>query len=72
MSNGNLIGSAALFEICQIVHHRLFDYRGLVLNVDANLQGREEWYRQVARSRSPKNKPWYHVLVHDSENYTLM
>ena len=29
-------------------------------------------YRQVARSRPPKYKPWYHVPVHDSENYTYV
>ena len=64
MSNGNAISSTTLFEIGQIVLHRLFDYRGVVLDVDADFQGREEWYRQVARSRPPKNKPWYHVPVH--------
>jgi len=72
MSNGNAIGSTALFEIGQIVHHRLFDYRGVVLDVDADFQGRGEWYRKVARSRPPKIKPWYHVLVHDLENDTYV
>lgn len=26
----------------------------------------DEWYEAVARSRPPKDQPWYRVLVHDS------
>ena len=54
----------AKFLIGQIVHHKLFDYIGVVFDIDPIFQGSEEWYEQVARSRPPKNKPWYHVLVH--------
>ena len=54
----------AKFTVGQIVHHRKFDYRGVIVDVDANFQGSQEWYEQVARSRPPKDQPWYHVLVH--------
>ena len=64
--------STALFEIGQIVHHRLFGYRGVVLDVDADFQGGDEWYEHMARSRPPKDQPWYHVLVDDSENNTYV
>ncbi len=53
----------AEFSIGQIVHHKLFDYRGVIYDVDAVFQGTEEWYEKVAKSRPPKDKPWYHVLV---------
>ena len=53
----------ANFFVGQIVHHRKFDYRGVVFDVDATFQGTDEWYAQVARSRPPRNQPWYHVLV---------
>ncbi len=53
----------AKFSVGQIVHHRLFDYRGVIFDVDACFQGTEEWYEKVARSRPPKDQPWYHVLV---------
>ena len=39
------------FAIGQLVHHRLFDYRGAIIDVDATFQGTEEWYEQVAKSR---------------------
>ena len=51
------------FFVGQIVHHKLFDYRGVIFDVDPGFQGTEAWYRQVARSRPPKDQPWYHVLV---------
>ncbi|MEN8129591.1 MAG: heat shock protein HspQ [Pseudomonadota bacterium] len=53
----------ASFSIGQIVHHKLFDYRGVIFDVDAEFQGTEQWYQQVAKSRPPKDRPWYHVLV---------
>lgn len=54
------------FHVGQIIHHKLFDYRGVVVDVDAEFQGTDEWYEQMARSRPPKHEPWYHVLVHDA------
>ena len=72
MRAGSATMSTALFEIGQIVHHRLFGYRGVVLDVDADFQGGDEWYEHMARSRPPKDQPWYHVLVDDSENNTYV
>lgn len=62
----------AKFHIGQLIHHRLFDYRGVVVDVDPVFQGSEEWYDQVARSRPPKDKPWYRVLVHEAEHDTYV
>lgn len=63
---------AARFQIGQIVHHELFDYTGVVFDVDPVFQGSEEWYEHVARSRPPKDKPWYHVLVHQAVHTTYV
>ena len=60
------------FSIGQLVHHRLFDYRGVIVDVDPVFQGTEDWYEQMAKSRPPKDKPWYHVLVHASEHTTYV
>lgn len=62
----------AKFKIGQIIHHRLFDYRGVVFDIDPIFQGSEEWYEQVAKSKPPKNKPWYHVLVHAANHTTYV
>ena len=58
----------AKFHIGQVIRHRLFDYRGVVLDVDPVFLGSDAWYEQVARSRPPKDKPWYRVLVHEAEH----
>ena len=61
-----------LFFIGQLVHHKKFDYRGVIIDVDAVFEGTQEWYQQVALSRPPKDKPWYHVLVDNSEQITYV
>lgn len=60
------------FSVGELVHHRLFDYRGVIVDVDRNFQGTDEWYETVAKSRPPKNRPWYHVLVHGNDHSTYV
>ncbi len=60
------------FGIGELVHHRKFGYRGVIVDVDPVFQGTEAWYEAVARSRPPKNRPWYHVLVHDATHSTYV
>ena len=62
----------AKFSIGQCIHHRLFDYRGVIVDVDPVFSGSDEWYEQVAKSRPPKGEPWYHVLVHDASQETYV
>ena len=63
---------AARFSIGELVHHRLFHYRGVVFDVDAAFSGTDEWYEQVARSRPPRDAPWYHVLVDGATHTTYV
>ena len=62
----------ARFGIGQIVHHVRFDYRGVIVDVDPSYQGTEEWYHEVARSRPPRDRPWYHVLVDEADHATYV
>ena len=62
----------ARFRVGQLVHHKLFDYRGVIFDVDATFQGSDAWYETVARSRPPKDRPWYHVLVHGAGHRTYV
>ena len=43
----------AKFEVGQIVQHRMFDYIGVIFDVDAVFSGSAEWYEEVAKSRPP-------------------
>ncbi len=64
--------SKAKFSVGELIHHLLFDYRGVIFDVDAEFQGSEEWYAQMARSRPPRDEPWYHVLVHNGTHTTYV
>lgn len=60
------------FFVGQVVHHRLFGYRGVVFDIDPDFQGSEAWYRAMARTRPPKDKPWYNVLVENAAHTTYV
>lgn len=62
----------AIATVGQVVRHKLFDYRGVVVDVDPVFMQSEQWYDAVARSRPPKDEPWYRVLVHDSDQQTYV
>ena len=59
----------AKFAIGHRVYHKVFSYRGVVFNVDAEFCGDDRWYEEVAVSRPPKSEPWYHILP-DGKRHT--
>ena len=67
-----MASSEARFGIGQVIHHRRFEYRGVIADVDATFQGTDEWYEQVALSCPPRDQPWYHVLVDESRSITYV
>ena len=60
------------FKPGQIIFHKLFHYRGVILNVDDTFQLTDQWYEFMAKSKPPKNKPWYHVLVNNETHMTYV
>lgn len=64
--------TSAKFSVGDVIHHRLFGYRGVIVDADQSFQLTDNWYEQVAKSRPPKNKPWYSVLVHGSTQSTYV
>jgi heat shock protein HspQ len=60
------------FTIGQLVRQLKFGYRGVVVDIDTEFSLSNEWYEQVARSRPPKGKPWYRVLVHGQSQETYV
>jgi heat shock protein HspQ len=54
------------FEIGQVVHHRRYDYRGVVLAIDPLCRATDEWYESNL-TQPDRNQPWYHVLVHGGQ-----
>ena len=69
---GRSESAKAKYCIGQLIQHKLFDYRGIILSVDLEFKSTDEWYEAVAKSRPPKNEPWYHVLVHQKGHQTYV
>lgn len=63
---------SAGFSVGQVVHHLKFDYRGVIVDIDPQFEGSDEWYEDVALSRPPRDRPWYHVLVDGSDRMTYV
>ena len=61
--------SHARFSIGAIVRHRLFDFRGVVYDVDPVFANSEEWYQAIPEDiRPPKDQPFYHLLAENGES----
>ena len=72
MNESKLTITSSRYSIGDLVHHKLFDYRGVIVDIDPYFHLTDEWYDAVAKSRPPKNEPWYHVLVHEAVNSTYV
>jgi len=59
------------FHLGQIIRHRRYHYRGVIVSVDATCEADEQWYRSN-RSQPSRDQPWYHVLVHDGDHTTYV
>jgi heat shock protein HspQ len=62
----------ALMVVGQLIRHKLFGYRGVVIDIDPHFMLTDEWYETMAKTRPPKDEPWYRVLVHDSATETYV
>jgi heat shock protein HspQ len=58
----------ARFSIGEVVRHRLFDFRGVIFDVDPVFANSEEWYQAIPEDvRPPKEQPFYHLLAENAE-----
>ena len=61
--------AAPVFEPGQLVIHRKYGYRGVVVERDDACQADEEWY-QKNQTQPDRDQPWYHVLVDGTSTCT--
>ncbi len=57
------------FRIGQLIRHRRYGYRGVIVAFDSVCMADEAWY-QSNQTRPDRAQPWYHVLVHASHQTT--
>lgn len=59
----------ARFSIGDVVRHRLFDFRGVIFDVDPVFSNTDEWYKAIPESVRPtKDQPFYHLLAENMES----
>ena len=57
------------FTIGQVVKHRLYDFRGVIVDVDPEFSNTEEWWLSIPEEVRPsKDQPFYHLLAENDAN----
>jgi heat shock protein HspQ len=62
-------GDPAGFSVGDLVKHRRYGYRGVVVARDETCRAEESWY-QANVTRPDRSQPWYSVLVDGSQQVT--
>jgi heat shock protein HspQ len=59
----------ARFAIGEVVRHRMFDFRGVVFDIDPEFANSDEWYESIAAAVRPhKDQPFYHLLAENGDS----
>lgn len=60
----------AKFGIGQVVRHRHFPFRGVIVDVDPVFNNTEEWWLAIPEQIRPrKDQPFYHLLAENEESH---
>ena len=58
----------ARFSVGEVVRHRMFDFRGVIFDVDPVFANSEEWYQAIPEDIRPrKDQPFYHLFAENDE-----
>lgn len=60
---------APRFEPGDLVRHKRYGYRGVVVAVDGHCKATPQWYLSN-KTQPSRDQPWYHVLVDGSSTST--
>lgn len=65
-----VISRDAKYQIGQVLRHRLFDFRGVVFDVDPTYANTEEWYEAIPEEVRPdKDQPYYHLFAENERTH---
>lgn len=60
------------FAIGDVVRHRMFDFRGVIFDIDPVFANTEEWYAAIPEDIRPdRDQPFYHLLAENDDNSYL-
>ena len=64
------ISKHPLFNIGDIVKHRIYPFRGVIVDVDPEFSNTEEWYQSIpAEIRPSRQQPYYHLMAENTETF---
>jgi len=59
---------SAKYHIGQVVKHRIYPFRGVIFDVDAEFDNTDEWYDSIPEDIRPKkDQPYYHLFAENDE-----
>ena len=61
--------ATVLYKSGQLVKHKRYGYRGVIVDVDLECLADKGWY-QMNQTQPDRKQPWYHVLVSDTDQIT--
>lgn len=57
------------FGIGDVVRHRMFDFRGVIFDIDPVFANSEEWYEAIPEDVRPsREQPFYHLLAENDDS----
>ena len=57
------------FAIGDVVRHKLYDFRGVIFDIDPVFANSEEWYESIPPEMRPhRDQPYYHLLAENGES----
>ena len=68
--NNDIMVVSPKFNIGDIVKHKLYPFRGVIVDIDPIFSNTDEWYEAIpVELRPKKNQPFYHLLAENSETF---
>jgi len=56
------------FSIGQVVRHRVYPFRGVIVDVDPEFSNSDEWWQAIPEDVRPrKDQPFYHLLAENED-----
>lgn len=61
--------AVARFGVGDIVRHRLFNFRGVIFDIDPVFANSDEWYESIPEEIRPsREQPFYHLLAESDDS----
>ena len=65
-----IIQKTPVFCIGDIVRHRHYPFRGVIVDVDPEFDNTEEWYNAIPEEVRPaREQPFYHLLAENADSF---